>query len=154
MACYSPRTGVIHLNKAFYSDKEGFEKRFAESVEKQFHPKGVDYNSVVVHEMGHAIDAYVSRKIFHGWDFAMGQRCSSDIWNADLKKYRKKLGLAKDEAFSSKVIREDLSGYAAKNHLEYLAEGFSEVMCSSNPRPAAKSIVKRLENRMKKMEVD
>lgn len=154
MATYSTKTGVIHMNKYFYKDKAEFEKKYAATIEKGFHPKGTNCNSVVVHEMGHALDEYVSRKLFHEWVFAMGQRASTEIWNADIKKYKKKLGLSKDESLLSSTIREALSGYAARNHSEYLAEGFCEVMCSSNPRPTAKSIVKRLENRIKKMGVD
>lgn len=153
MACCSKRTGVIYLNKVYYGNKDEFSEKIAESIEKGFHPKGVGYDSVVVHEMGHAINEYVSKVLYDSYDYSwMGKRCSTEIWDADIKKYRKNLGLKKDEPLSSAVIRESLSGYASKNHNEYLAEGFSEALCSSNPRPTAKSIAKRLENRINKAE--
>ena len=147
MACFSEGTKMIHLNNAYYGNKAEFDAKVKESIEKQFHPKGTDYNSVVVHEMGHAIDSYVSEKIFDIWDLVGGKRVSTEIWNADIDKAKKK-----GEPMTGKTIRENLSGYASRKPAEYLAEGFSEVMCSSNPRPTAKSIVKRLDNRVAKME--
>ena len=149
MACFSEKTQMIHLNNDYYGNKAEFAEKVNRTIEKQFHPLGTDYNSVVVHEMGHAIDYYVSNKIFHIWDLIGGKRCSSEIWNADINKAKKK-----GQPLTGKSIRESLSGYAARNSSEYLAEGFCEVMCSANPRPTAKSIVKRLENRIKKMGVD
>lgn len=147
MAYYNERTGYICLNKEFYNSKSDFAKKYAEGVESGFHPKGTDYNSTIVHEIGHAIDQYVSKKLYDGWEYAMGKRCSSEIWNADIDKAKKK-----GEPLTGKSIRANLSGYASKNSAEYLAEGFAEAFCSDSPRATAKSIVKRLENRIKKSE--
>ena len=147
MACFSEGTKMVHLNNEYYGNKEHFAERVNVAIEKQFHPLGTDYNSVVVHEMGHAIDSYVSEKIFDIWDLAGGKRVSTEIWNADIDKAKKK-----GQPMTGKSIRESLSGYASKNPAEYLAEGFSEALCSSNPRPTAKSILKRVENRISKAE--
>lgn len=148
MGCFDPATKMIHLNPAYYGDKEAFDRKYAESVEKQYHSVGTDYKSVVVHEMGHAIDHYVTRRIDGPWGTMGGDTTTATkIWNADIKKMQKK---SEDGKVTGKMIRENLSGYASKRPAEYLAEGFAEFMCSPNPRPTAKSIGKRITNAIDK----
>lgn len=148
MGCFVPRTGMIHLNASYYGDKAAFEKKFQDGVDKQFHPKGLTADSVVVHEMGHAIDTYVSKKCIPAMDYNWGgERVSSRIWNNAIKNGKKN-----NEPVTGKSIREGLSGYAGKNHSEYLAEGFAEFVMSRNPRPLATKIGKDLERYIKKAE--
>ncbi|MBQ5659473.1 MAG: hypothetical protein IIV02_08140, partial [Peptococcaceae bacterium] len=110
-----------------------------------FHPEGTNYNASIVHEMGHAIDFYISNNRFGSYDVITKKKMvSAEIWETDLKKSKKTSGKL------SEIVSESLSGYATKNSMEYLAEGFAEAMCSSNPRPTAKSIMKRFENQIKK----
>lgn len=148
MACYSSNSTRIHLNRAFFKDKAVLEEAYAKSVERKFHPEGTNADSIVVHEMGHAIDRYVSfmtieqRRFFWG-----GERVSSRLWNNDIKKGKKN-----GDPLTGKMITDGLSGYASSNPAEYIAEGFSEYICSPNPRPMAKSIGRRLETYIKKVE--
>lgn len=146
MACYCTDTKKIHLNPDYFGDKAHFERKYVESVQSKFHPEGTDYRSVVVHEMGHAIDRYVSRRIDGVWG-VVGPTTStaSKIWNTDIKKQEKKHGGA-----TRSVIRDELSGYGSRNASEYIAEGFAEFMCSANPRATAKSIGRRLTNAINK----
>ena len=146
IACYDPSTQMIHLNKAMYGNRSEFDAKYKESVEKKHSPAGTTIDSVIVHEMGHAIDRYVSLKTIDNQKVLWGgERVSSRIWNNDIKN-GKKAGTP----VTGKSIREGLSGYASKNHHEYLAEGFAEYMTSPNPRPMATSIGKRLETYIKK----
>lgn len=148
MACFNTGDGKIRLNNAHFGNKEEFAKKYAAGVEKQWNPAGTDYRSVVTHELGHAIDHYVSRKIDGLWG-VMGNDSTTavKIWNADIEKMRKK---SPDGRATGKMFRENLSGYSSHSPSEYLAEGFAEFMDSPNPRPTAKSIGRRLTNAINK----
>ena len=145
-ACYSSRTGKIHFNKSKYSNAKDLESSYADAVSKKHFPEGTTSKSAVVHEMGHAIDRYISLKTIDAWKVNWGEdSVSTRIWNSDIRAAKKK-----GEPLTGKSIRENLSGYASKNHNEYLAEAFSEVMTSPTPRKTSQSIVKRLETYIKK----
>ena len=146
IACYDPSTQMIHLNKAKYNDRAQLEKDYNEAVERKHFPAGTDCDSSIVHEMGHAIDRYVSQKTISDWDFRWGgERVSRRLWNNDIKNAKKK-----GEPLTGKSITEGLSRYAGSKPAEYLAEGFAEWVTSPNPRPMATSIGKRLETYIKK----
>lgn len=145
-ACYAPNTGKIHINKAKYIDKAALEESYQEAVEKKHFPEGTTAESAVVHEMGHAIDRYVSLKTIDPFKVNWGgETVSSRIWNSDIRAAKKK-----GEPMTGKSIRENLSGYAGKNSHEYFAEAFSEALTSPTPRKTATSIVKRMETYIKK----
>lgn len=147
-ACYSPNTGKIHLNLNNYSNKADFEKRYNEALKEKHFPEGTTAKSAVVHEMGHAIDRYVSLQTIDTWKVNWGgETVSSRIWNTDIRAAKKK-----GEPMTGKSIKEGLSRYASKNAHEYFAEAFSESMTSPNPRKMASSIVKRMETYIKKAE--
>ena len=146
MAAYDPSTGKIHLNNKYYGNKQEFEKSYQKSVDRQFSPAGTTAKSVVVHEMGHAIDRYVSLKTIDSFKVNWGgETVSGRIWNTDIRAAKKK-----GTPMTGKSIRESLSGYAGKNQHEYFAEAFAEAMTSPNPRKTAQSIVKRMETYIKK----
>lgn len=141
MAAYDPNTQLIHLNVKHYSDRSELERKYAESLEKKFHPEGTTVDSAVVHEMGHAIDAYVSKKTLPRDKYIWyGERVSTRIWNNAID-----AGKKSGNPVTGKSIRDGLSGYASKDAAEYLAEGFSEFLTSPNPRPMATKIGKRVE---------
>ena len=145
-ACYSPTTGKIHLNLSKYADKDAFEASYQEAVSRKHFPEGTTSKSSVVHEMGHAIDRYLSIQTIGEWKVRWeGETVSRRFWNNDIKNAKKK-----GEPMTGKSIRDGLSGYAGKNPHEYFAEGFSEFMTSPNPRPMAQSIGKRMETYIKK----
>lgn len=147
-ACYAPDTGKIHLNINNYSNKAEFEKRYNEALKEKHFPEGTTAESAVVHEMGHAIDRYVSLQTIDTWKVRWGgETVSSRIWNTDIRAAKKK-----GEPMTGKSIKEGLSRYASRNEHEYFAEAFSESMTSPNPRKMASSIVKRMETYIKKAE--
>ena len=146
IACYNPNTQMIHLNKAKYADRAEQERRYQEAVDRKHFPQGTTCDSSIVHEMGHAIDWYVSKKIIPEREFYWsGERVSRRMWNNDIKNAKKK-----GDPLTGKSITDGLSRYAGSKPAEYLAEGFSEWITSPNPRPMATSIGKRLETYIKK----
>ena len=76
--------------------------------------------AIAYHEMGHALDA---------------------IYNIS----DNKLFLDYYNSLSKKEIKDGLSEYASTNPKEFLAEAFSEVMSSINPRPLSRYIIKAAE---------
>lgn len=150
MACFNTGDQKIRLNNAYFGNKEELAKKYADGVGRQWNPAGTDYRSVVTHEIGHAVDHYVSRKIDGFWG-VMGNytTTATKIWNTDIEKMRKK---SPDGKATGKMFRENLSGYSGHSPSEYLAEGFAEFMDSPNPRPTAKSIGRRLTNAINKAE--
>lgn len=148
MACYVSGTQMIHLNPRYYGNKADFERSYQASVERQSSPAGTTAHSVVVHEMGHAIDWYVSRATMDAWKVNWGaDRASIRMWNNDIR-----AGQRKGAPMTGASIREGLSRYAGSNPAEYFAEGFCEYLTSPNPRPMARSIGRRVETYIRKAE--
>ena len=148
LACFNGMTETIYLNKQYYGDKRRLEKAYQDGVDKKFHPVGTTADSIVTHEMGHAIDSYISGKVIPRDKYFWGhERISTRMWNNDIKNARKK-----GEPLTGKSIKDGLSGYAGSSAAEYFAEGFAEYITSPNPRPMANSIGKRLETYIKKAE--
>lgn len=146
MACYDNGTRMVYLNKKYFGDKATMDKAYDEAVEKKYHPEGTRADSVITHEIGHALDWHVSaqvlgrREVYWG-----GERISSRKWNNDIA-----AGRRKGEPLTNISIRDNLSLYGSKNHAEYFAEGFAEGIHSPTPRKTATSIMKHLDTYVKK----
>lgn len=146
MGAFNNDTQKIHLNTEYYGNRAEFEKRYKASVDNKFHPEGTTLDSVVVHEMGHAIDRHVSIMTIGEFDVIWrGDRISSRKWNNDLKSAARR-----GEPITGKIMTENLSRYAGSKPAEYFAEGFSEAMTSPSPRKMATSILKHLDTYVKK----
>ncbi len=138
---------------------------YAEDVKKGFHPTGTKHTSIIVHELGHALDGYMTKKGLLG-GMAANERTSSIAikesvlsrlgWSRgqkalDLKKkgysmYERRDILDKEEA---DFITEHISRYASGMDFdgmklteyperEFFAECFAEYVMSDNPREAAR----------------
>lgn len=106
-------TNGITVNLRFAKNIDEFKNSLAYDVSSKFHPVGCNtLRSVVDHELGHQIDDLL--------------QISNDI---RIKKLYD--SLMYDE------IKQKLSGYAAKNIREFVAEAWSEWKNNSNPRPLA-----------------
>ena len=133
--------GGISINVEYYSDI----KKLKESIEHDeaygFHPKGLlTEESVLMHELGHAIDDYLTyvecAAGVKGW--------KPKIVSADLRpKVMKACGMKIAD------IKTEVSGYASTDAQEWFAECFAEYMLSDNPRKVAKEFGKRLEEILK-----
>lgn len=151
IAAFNPSTGLIHLNTDYYGigKVESAREEYNKAREKKFHPEGVGFESSVVHEMGHALDTFLSKELF-GMDYYWkSERISRRIWNTDIKAMKKAKGGA---SVMKSDIANVLCGYASESPDEYLAEGFAEYICSSTPRKTATKIGHRIEQYIKKYE--
>ena len=131
-----------------------------------FHPVGTDHNSIIVHELGHALDGYMTKKgLLGGKINKYGViRSSIDVQNQvlyeigwdverinNIKTSLKRQGYSHSEIMDEiknqkkEFIKEKVSGYAAENEKEFFAECFSEYIMSDNPREAAQIFGKIVE---------
>lgn len=133
-------------------------KTYANDVAAGFHPIGTDHNSIIVHELGHALDGYMTKKgLLGGVINPYGIiRSSVDVqkqvleqlgWNSEyLKKLKESL---KAQGFThpqivdkineqrKEFITRQVSEYAADNEKEFFAECFAEYVMSDKPRKTA-----------------
>lgn len=133
--------GGIAVNTEFYHDINKLIKSVINDEAHGFHPKGLlNPDSVVMHELGHAIDDYLTYT-----EFAAGLKgWKPKIVSSDLRpKVMKACGLLISD------ISKEVSGYASMNAQEWFAECFAEYMLADNPRPVAVKFGEMLEDILK-----
>lgn len=163
--------GRVKLS-AYFTDYEKLKNKYEKYVKMQFSPAGTNADSVIVHEMGHQLDGYLTlRGIFGGNISKYGVTRTSlavkrevltklgyyDYLRAERESWRRMgySGKALNEAveFSGKeFVTKHISEYAYKNEREFFAECFSEYMTSKKPREAAKIFGEILEEIMEGLE--
>lgn len=106
----------IAVNAKYGGDVAEFERVLAKSATTKWHPIGCDtIRSVADHEMGHQLDDLL--------------RLDVDNEVKNLYNEAKKLGM-----------KDEVSGYAATNIKEFIAECWSESCNNQSPRKFAKEI--------------
>ena len=149
-------TGEIQTHKMF-ANYDKLVQNYASDVAAGFHPVGTDHNSIIVHELGHALDGYMTKKKLLGADYnSYGVLHSASQTAKDMT--LKFLGFDRQEIAielksqgltlsqrrdilnerEKEFIAEHISKYAAENEKEFFAECFAEYVTSDKPREAAK----------------
>ena len=149
-------TGEIQTHKMF-ANYDKLVQNYASDVAAGFHPVGTDHNSIIVHELGHALDGYMTKKKLLGADYnSYGVLHSASQTAKDMT--LKFLGFDRQEIAielksqgltlsqrrdilterEKEFIAEHISKYAAENEKEFFAECFAEYVTSDEPREAAK----------------
>ena len=162
--CYIRSNGKVQVNPGpeKFGNWSKVQRQYEHDVEVGWHPKGTTAESIVTHEIGHAIDGLLAREGIKGGITASGQYryASSTLRNTIMKRAAKKdeqLGLffelwgTDKEAMYSAVL-DNVSEYATKNPQEWFAECFAEYITSANPRIVASELGKELEKLLKKLE--
>ncbi|MCI8860280.1 MAG: minor capsid protein [Lachnospiraceae bacterium] len=148
-------TGKIQVCRIF-ENCDNLAKSYARDVANGFHPVGTDHRGIIVHELGHALDGYMTNQgLLGGKRKSDGkiETTSETVKDMTLKLLGfsrqeiemelKKRGLTYIqrcdilEQRERDFITEHVSKYAAKNEKEFFAECFAEYMTSENPREAA-----------------
>ena len=153
-------TGEIQTHKMF-ANYDKLVQNYASDVAAGFHPVGTDHNSIIVHELGHALDGYMTKKKLLGADYnSYGVLHSASQTAKDMT--LKFLGFDRQEIAielksqgltlsqrrdilnerEKEFIAEHISKYAAENEKEFFAECFAEYVTSDKPREAAKILGK------------
>lgn len=149
-------TGEIQTHKMF-ANYDKLVQNYASDVAAGFHPVGTDHNSIIVHELGHALDGYMTKKKLLGADYnSYGVLHSASQTAKDMT--LKFLGFDRQEIAielksqgltlsqrrdilnerEKEFIAKHISKYAAENEKEFFAECFAEYVTSDKPREAAK----------------
>ena len=141
--CWLRSDGRVDVNNAsgFYSNWSNVVKSYERDVLRNWHPFGTTAESVVTHEVGHAIDGYLANSgILGGYNAAGEYRYASSLLRSRIMK---QCGLIVKDSASA------VSRYGAKNPQEWFAEAFAEYITSANPRPVAATLGKEIEKLLK-----
>ena len=143
-SCSMRVAGKVHLNASdgFFGNLTSLIEKYQQDVRTGYHPAGTDASSIATHEIGHALDGFLSGKGING------SRSYSTDANAFSGVLRRSV-LRKLKMTKSVVYRE-ASRYAAKDAYEWFAECFAEGMHSPNPRPMAAEMMRQLDEILRK----
>lgn len=163
--------GILKLSKRFCDFKQ-LAKDYERQTKFEWNPKGTTADSIIVHELGHQLDGFLTLKGMWGGQIGRyGTTRTSvavkrevlqrlgyyDYVRAERENWRRMgyKGRELNEAveFSGKeFITKHISEYAYKNEREFFAECFSEYMTSKNPRKAARIFGEILDEIMEGLE--
>lgn len=144
--CYTRAGGKVQVNPDVYNNWQKVVGSYNRDVLNGFHPKGTTAESIVTHEIGHAVDGLLARERILGGIAADGsyRYASSSLRNTIMRRAAKlSPDLADDMEFdrfhkSSLAVKRHVSGYATRNNREWFAECFAEYITSANPRVVAR----------------
>ena len=159
--------GVLKIGSKFSNYKE-LKRRYDRDVRMQFDPAGTNADAIIIHEMGHQLDGYLTQRGVWGGNVSLyGTTRTSvavkrevlqqlgyfDYIRAERAEWTRMgyKGRELNEAleFSKKeFITKHISEYANKNEREFFAECFAEYLMSARPREAAKIFGEVLEKIM------
>lgn len=159
--------GIIKLS-SYFSDYEKLKKKYEHYLKIGFSPLGTAADSVIVHEMGHQLDGYLTWKGIYGgkiekygvtrtsvavkrevlqrlgyFDYIRAERADWTRMGYKGQELNEALDFSKKE-----FIAKHISEYAYKNEREFFAECFSEYITSKKPREAARIFGEILEEIM------
>ena len=167
IASSSSMHGVIKLS-SYFSDYEKLKRKYEHYIKIGFSPLGTTADSIIVHEMGHQLDGYLTWKGIYGgkiekygvtrtsvavrrevlqrlgyFDYTRAERADWTRMGYKGRELNDALDFSKKE-----FITKHISEYAYKNEREFFAECFSEYMTSKKPREAARIFGEILEEIM------
>ena len=128
--------GGITINRSRFYDYGKFKK----SVSDDFAKGWFSSKDVVMHELGHAMDDFLS---VNQHLFGVNGKSRSDFVSHKVRPM-----ILRDSGIKLGDIRTEVSEYATTNQHEWFAEVFAEYMSSENPRKCASSFGKWLEEVM------
>ena len=160
--CYIRNGGKVQVNPTHYNDWSKIQKMYEKDVVSGWHPKGTTAESVVTHEVGHAIDGLLAREGILGGVTSSGEyRYASSSMRSKIMKRAAKGNPMLESWLESKVwgkegmyyaVSDTVSEYATKNPQEWFAECFAEYITSANPRVVATEFGKELEKLLERLD--
>lgn len=154
--CYLRSNGKVQVNPGpeRYGSWSKMQRQYEQDVLSGWHCKGTTAESIVTHEIGHAIDGLLAREGVLGGITAKGEYryASSTMRNTIMKRVAKKDPVIQQmfdiwggKDGMSMAVHDYVSEYATKNPQEWFAECFAEYITSANPRTVATEFGKELE---------
>lgn len=159
--CYIKIGGKVQVNPIgkFYGNWANVVRSYEEDVRSGWHPIGTTAESIVVHELGHAVDGLLAQSGILGGYTSNGEfRLASSSLKQTIMKRAAKIDPDIADAMdfdkfhkSSLAVKRFVSQYATKNGKEWFAECFAEYLTSANPRTVASEFGKELEKLLEKL---
>lgn len=151
--CYISRFGKVQVNPKRYNNWASLVAQYESDVKSGWHPYGTTAESIVTHEIGHAIDGLLARSGILGGYTSSGEfRYASSSLKTTIMKRAAKLDpdleglMAMDKYWKgSEAVGTYVSRYATKDAQEWFAECFAEYITSADPRVVASEFGKELE---------
>ncbi len=156
--CYIRQNGMVQVNPASnrFGNWSSLVRQYESDVVSGWHPKGTTAESIVTHEIGHAIDGLLARQGILGGMNAAGEYryASSSLRSTIMKRAAKEdTKIAEDinrwswdKKYSmNQTVSTHVSQYGAKDPQEWFAECFAEYITSANPRTVARLFGEELE---------
>lgn len=152
--CYIRGNGKVEVNPNHYDSWTKIQSRYEKDVLSGWHPHGTTAESIVTHEIGHAVDGLLAREGVLGGVTASGEYryASSTMRNTIMKRVAKKDPIVQQmfdiwggKDGMSMAVHDYVSEYATKNPQEWFAECFAEYITSASPRTVASEFGKELE---------
>lgn len=129
--------GKVQVNPTMYSNWSKVVKNYEHDISTNWHPFGTTAESVVTHEIGHAVDGLLAREGILGGINAAGEyRYASSLMRNPVMK---------SCGFTVYQCSSQVSRYASKDPQEWFAECFAEYITSANPRVVATAFGEKLE---------
>lgn len=157
--CYLRDNGKVQVNPNKYDAWQVLVNSYERDVRTNWHPYGTTAESIITHEIGHAIDGLLAREKILGGITASGEyQYASSSLKATIMNRAAKLDpdladlMAMDKAWKgSQAVSTYVSRYATKNPQEWFAECFAEYITSADPRVVASEFGKELERLIGKL---
>lgn len=136
--CYLYGNQRVEVNnrKGFYSNWSDVIKHYDHDVQLGFHPYGTTAESIVTHELGHAVSGLLSNA------HALDAFTSATKYKSTSQLLRAKV--AQSTGVSISDMRYEVSYYGSYNADEWFAECFAEYVTSANPRKVASNFGAKL----------
>ncbi len=135
--------GILFLNTKWFDDLDDLKAEYARTVRARFHPKGTTWESVIDHEVGHALEpiinaAYMARNKIPETNYEYSERYKGieDIVTQATETVRKRSLFA-----TGKSVQSGLSRYAARNYHETFAEAVADYTANG---PKANALSKEI----------
>ena len=115
-SCKTNSGGRMKLDASWFSNIEKLKSKYNKDVRLGFHPEGTNAYSIITHEIGHAVDGYLTSAGIFG-DGQASSYILDMVLNED--------GIYGEESYSKSSIGRLISSYASRNEREFFAEGFA-----------------------------
>lgn len=144
--CYLYGNKSIEVNNSdkFFGNFNKVMKSYDNDVKLGWHPIGTTAESVIIHELGHAIDGLLTdAHVLGGGDWTAKKYHTTSFY------LRSKVAMSTGTKI--KDMGSSVSTYGSTNEMEWFAECFAEYLTSANPRPVAKRFGEMLEKLMEEL---
>ena len=137
----------VVVNTSMYKDWYSVVRDYEYDVTLGWHPMGTTPESIVTHEIGHAIDGVLS-DLHNSWKFKRTKNGAA-IDKSFANELRAKVAMS--TGVKIKDMDTAVSVYGSQNAQEWFAECYAEYITSANPRPVAKKFGELLEKELNKL---